>query len=87
MKIHKLILPVILLFLSTPLMFGQSGETPNFNSIRSFGVLQGNSADLNKANLLKAIDWASRSGAVLFMEPSEGPCVIGSGIILKKNVR
>lgn len=39
MKIHKLIFPVILLFLSTPLMFGQSGETPNFKSIRSFCVL------------------------------------------------
>jgi len=86
MKMHKLILPVILLFLSANLFFGQNREKSLFKTIRSFGVLPGNSAELNKANLQKAIDWASKSGAALFVEPSEDPCVIGSGIVLKKNV-
>ena len=65
---------------------GQINEKALFRSIRAFGVLPENSSELNKANLQKAIDWASISGAALFVEPTEDPYVIGSGIILKKNV-
>src|SRR6185503_18733221 len=55
-------------------------------SIRAFNVLPENDAATNKQNLQKAIDWASASGAALWVEPSEEPYTIGSGIILKKNV-
>lgn len=55
-------------------------------SIQDFNVKPGNSAAVNKANLQKAIDWASTSGAALFVEPSDEPYPVEGGIILKKNV-
>src|SRR5688572_17331514 len=55
-------------------------------SIRSFNVLPTNDAETNKQNLQKAIDWASASGAALWVEPSEEPYTIASGIVLKRNV-
>jgi len=55
-------------------------------SIQKFGVLPGNTAEVNRANLQKAIDWASPRGAALFVEPVADPYEIASGIILKKNV-
>lgn len=55
-------------------------------SIRRFGVTPENNPEVNKENLQKAIDWASDTGAALFVEPSEEPYHIGGGIILKKNV-
>jgi hypothetical protein len=54
--------------------------------IQQFGVKPGNSAAVNKANLQKAIDWASQTGAALFVEPTDEPYAIDGGIILKKNV-
>ncbi len=55
-------------------------------SIRQFDVKPENSPALNKINLQKAIDWASASGAALFVEPSEEPYPLDGGIILRKNV-
>ncbi len=55
-------------------------------SIQDFGVLPTNSPDVNKANLQQAIDWASPRGAALFVEPSEDPYRIASGIVLRRNV-
>lgn len=55
-------------------------------SIQKFDVRPENSAAINKINLQKAIDWASLSGAALFIEPSETPYPMDGGIILKKNV-
>ncbi len=55
-------------------------------SIREFDVRPENSPALNKINLQKAIDWASASGAALFVEPSEEPYPVDGGIILRKNV-
>jgi hypothetical protein len=55
-------------------------------SIQDFDVKPGNSAAVNKVNLQKAIDWASASGAALFVEPSEEPYFVDGGIVLKKNV-
>ncbi|MEZ5107147.1 MAG: hypothetical protein R2757_21760 [Draconibacterium sp.] len=40
-------------------------------SIRSFGVLPKNTANVNQENLQKAIDWAALSGAALYVEPTE----------------
>jgi hypothetical protein len=55
-------------------------------SIRSFGVLPSNSADENKVNLQKAIDWAAKSGAALFVDPTDEPYPVGSGLVLRRNV-
>ncbi|MEZ5106426.1 MAG: hypothetical protein R2757_18135 [Draconibacterium sp.] len=55
-------------------------------SIRSFGVLPENTANVNQENLQKAIDWAALSGAALYVEPTEKPYEVSGGIILKKNV-
>jgi len=55
-------------------------------SIQEFNVLPKNSAAENKINLQKAIDWASISGAALFVEPSENPYHINGGLILRRNV-
>ncbi|MCF7972409.1 MAG: hypothetical protein K9N55_01195 [Phycisphaerae bacterium] len=55
-------------------------------SIRSFDVTPDNTAAVNKVNLQKAIDWASQSGAALWVEPSDEPYPIDGGLILKKNV-
>jgi len=55
-------------------------------SIQEFGVLPDNKPAVNAENLQKAIDWATRSGAALYVEPVETPYPISGGIILKKNV-
>lgn len=55
-------------------------------SIQKFDVKPGNSAAINKINLQKAIDWATASGAALYVEPSEEPYFVDGGLILKKNV-
>lgn len=58
----------------------------NGKSIRDFGVLSTNDAATNARNLQKAIDWATGSGAALFVDPTDEPYPINGGIILKKNV-
>lgn len=78
MKIHTTI--VIVIFLST--YFVKASEI----SIQKFDVKPENSASINKINLQKAIDWATLSGAALWVEPSEEPYHIDGGIVLKKNV-
>lgn len=55
-------------------------------SIRDFGVLPENDPATNTENLQKAIDWASRYGAALWVEPTDEPYPINGGIVLKKNV-
>lgn len=62
------------------------GEAQQGKSIRDFKVLPGNDAHTNSVNLQRAIDWASLSGAALFVEPSDEPYALESGLILKKNV-
>lgn len=77
---------LVLLFNLAQKTEAQSIVERNSNSIQSFGVLPENSAKLNHENLQKAIDWAAKSGAALFVEPVEKPYEIEGGIILKKNV-
>jgi len=55
-------------------------------SIRDFGVSCAHSAAQNKINLQKAIDWASKRGEVLYVDPSEEPYPMDGGLILRKNV-
>jgi hypothetical protein len=54
-------------------------------SIREFGVLPENGADENARNLQAAIEWAARSGAALFVEPSDEPYRVAGGLVLKRN--
>ncbi|MBX3256757.1 MAG: hypothetical protein KF862_21655 [Chitinophagaceae bacterium] len=76
----KLIL-VLLFACNSFLVFAQQGK-----SIKDFKVLPQNDPQTNTANLQKAIDWASATGAALFVEPSDEPYALASGLILKKNV-
>lgn len=54
-------------------------------SIQDFGVLPTNAPELNKTNLQKAIDWAAGRGAALYVEPSDEPYRIASGVVLRMN--
>jgi len=54
-------------------------------SIRDFGVLPENPADVNTTNLQTAIDWASPRGAALYVEPDAEPYRLTGGVILKMN--
>ncbi|MBR5737107.1 MAG: hypothetical protein IKX90_00910 [Verrucomicrobia bacterium] len=54
-------------------------------SIRQFNVLPENSAETNKINLQKAIDWAARRGAALYVEPGEEAYHVAGGIVLRQN--
>ena len=54
-------------------------------SIRQFNVLPENSAETNKINLQKAIDWAARRGAALYVEPTEEAYHVAGGIVLRQN--
>ncbi|NQU52908.1 MAG: hypothetical protein HQ522_10265 [Bacteroidetes bacterium] len=64
----------------------QPTNNSTFKSIQQFDILPGNSAETNQINLQKAIDWAAKSGAALFVDPVEKPYEIAGGIVLKKNV-
>lgn len=77
----KIISSCIFLFIYTAVIGGEPGK-----SIRDFQVLPTNTPDVNRVNLQKAIDWASSSGAALWVEPSEEPYPVASGLVLKKNV-
>lgn len=57
-----------------------------YRSLRELGLSPTNSGAANKEILQKAIDSASRSGAALFLDPSEDPYPVDGGIILKRNV-
>lgn len=70
-----------LLCLVSFMAFGQG-----MKSIRDFGVLPSNTPQQNKINLQKAIDWASESGSALFVEPTDEPYKVSTGIHLRKNV-
>ncbi|HRX13061.1 MAG TPA: hypothetical protein P5210_15465 [Draconibacterium sp.] len=80
------IILAVLLFILSPFTEAQNVAESNSKSIQTFGVLPENNAETNRINLQKAIDWASKSGAALFVEPVEKPYEIEGGIVLKKNV-
>ena len=54
-------------------------------SIRDFGVLPENPPDVNKANLQKAVDWASPRGAALYVEPDQEPYRLAGGVVVRMN--
>jgi hypothetical protein len=77
---------VVALLACVACVFAEDAQTPPMKSIREFGVLPTNDAATNKQNLQKAIDWAHPRGAALYVEPSDEPYPIDSGVILKMNV-
>ncbi len=54
-------------------------------SIREFGVLPTSPPGKNREALQKGIDWAAERGAALFVDPSDDPYGIDSGVILRRN--
>jgi hypothetical protein len=76
----------VVLILASNLLAQENAVNSHMNSIREFGVLPENDPATNKANLQNAIDWASGRGAALFVDPSDEPYRVASGIILKMNV-
>src|SRR5690349_14260620 len=71
----------------TVLSFAQAPDRPlpAFPSIREFGVLPTNSPAVNRTNLQNAIDWAAARGGALFVEPSDEPYPVASGLVLRMN--
>jgi len=67
----------------TELVAAEPGQY--IRSIREFGVLPGNSPQVNRENLQKAIDWAGPLGAALFVEPGDQPYPVEGGIVLRAN--
>lgn len=57
-----------------------------YRSLRELGLSPTNTAAANKEVLQKAIDAASKTGAALFLDPSEDPYPIDAGLVLKRNV-
>jgi hypothetical protein len=73
---------LLLLFLSALFL---PSDAAAIKSIRDFGVLPANPAAVNKAHLQQAIDWASRHGAALLVEPDEQGYRVASGLVLRQN--
>lgn len=75
----------LLIVLAAACVFAEETIAPPCKSIRDFQVLPANDPATNKTNLQKAIDWASERGAALYVEPSDEPYRVASGIVLKMN--
>ncbi|HIU54543.1 MAG TPA: hypothetical protein IAB03_01895 [Candidatus Gallibacteroides avistercoris] len=73
-------------FLSALFLFCFSVKAETMKSIQEFGVLPQNTPQTNAENLQKAIDWASQSGAALWVEPTAEGYPVASGIVLKESV-
>src|ERR1041385_2749230 len=73
-------------FLALFFLLVASANAQPYRSLREIGLSPTNSAAANKEILQKAIDSASRSGAALFLDPSEEPYPVAGGITLKMNV-
>lgn len=54
-------------------------------SLREFGVSPTNSPGANRQALQQAIDWAAKEGAAVWVEPSDEPYPIESGVVLRRN--
>ena len=85
MKRSPLLAALFALSAAGPLLAQPPATGPAMRSIQSFDVLPTNDPKTNKANLQKAIDWAGARGAALYVEPSDEPYRIASGLVLKAN--
>ena len=68
------------------LLFTLAVSAQQMKSIMEYGVSPSNTPEQNRANLQRAIDIASKSGAALYVEPVAGGYPVASGVILKQNV-
>jgi len=67
-------------------LYVEDGDIGRMVSIQEYGVLPTNSASVNKTNLQKAIDAASKSGMALYVTPCENGYPCDGGIVLKTGV-
>lgn len=71
-----------------PSASGQESADTSESTIRtasSFGMRPGRSPGENRKSLQAAIDWAAVRGAAVFIEPTDDPCAVESGILLRQN--
>jgi hypothetical protein len=80
------ILSSVLLLIGISAAADMANPFASYKSIRDFGVSPTNTAAENKANLQKAIDWASSRGAALFVDPTDDPYPVAGGLVLRMNV-
>jgi hypothetical protein len=74
------------LILALSLFVSTSLKAEPYRSLQELGLSPTNSGAANKIVLQKAIDWASSRGAALFLDPSDEPYAVDSGLVLKMNV-
>jgi hypothetical protein len=65
---------------------GSADTVGTLRNLRDFGLSPSNTAAANQIALQQAIDWASPRGAALFLEPSDEPYPVESGLLLRMNV-
>ena len=51
----------------------------------SFGMRPGRTPSENRKALQSAVDWAAERGAAIFIEPTDDPCAVESGVLLRQN--
>ncbi|MGE3309865.1 MAG: hypothetical protein AB7O66_07840 [Limisphaerales bacterium] len=59
---------------------------PLMRNVAEFGLHSTNAPGTNREALQRAIDWAAVRGAGLWVEPSEEPYRVESGLVLRQNV-
>lgn len=64
---------------------GKQEMSSTLRSIREFGVHPTQTPAANREALQRAIDWAAARGAGLWVEPSEEPYPVASGLVLRQN--
>lgn len=58
---------------------------PGGRGVREFGVSATNTAAANRGALQRAIDWAAERGAAVYVEPTDEPYPVESGLVLRRN--
>ena len=87
MRIPHLHQPFVLLVSLAVSAVSTFAENPGgARSILEFGVSSTNTAAANRAALQRGIDWAADRGAALYVDPTDEPYPIESGVVLKQNV-
>ena len=76
----------LLSWLTIPLAAQDQPQRFPGRNLSEFGLRADASAEANRDCLQKAIDWATRSGSALFLEPSEEPYPVAAGVVLRRNV-
>ena len=84
LKVMKLLFKASIALILTSFFGILNAET--MKSIQDYGVLPTNSPEVNRDNLQKAIDEASKRGGALFVPPVGRGYPMASGIVLKHNV-